>query len=724
VATRALINDLNANMSVTNGHTNGVTGTDPTKQLTNGNLANQKPKPDERTVLQIYIDDFQSTNPATSKPLSGSTTFSDAATSKSFLWFQSSLDATKVVLDITVDAQQNILPTKVALSVALPSTSTGLPLEFTTEQSECEKQFDKSLLFRNGSPGRAGFVGSIDGQIFAFKSNPDMIISLGDFTKLLGFNHSASILPLLSAIKLKPRTPASGVFPRSCIWYQQDRNHSTTMRLEMEIDKDGSSSKAFKEFIQPHLGGVEIGTVCVVGKRKGTKKQNLLDETALVQSELHITTSLTWKLGGSDFIVKLPTQICGTGLVFLIQFPPDGTDPLEALLKWMGEKLGEDGSKEDSILNSGYLKTILADLGGHLYLRQIRILVGENLKVVAVKVYFEIPFKSGAPVGSTLSLLTSLSWFSGKFTIDAGIFSPLDRNPDVYSPELDPLWESYQDLEPRENNSIGYLSLPHLLDRSNPITGIPKWIPTQITSLWIEVNYGTEKSIIMQSTLQCEPLTGSATQPPRVQIDRLDLSASYNFISKVYGLGLVAKILLEPAPNTQNTERIYPAIFRFAIEHQPEGGWTLRGAVSDLRIAHLGDFFSGGGTSTAVMNFMSGIRISEMEIIYKYESGTASSFVMDGTLWLGPVALVLDYRHQGDKWSFEADFVPSSISREVSVGDLLRDVVPDFSELPDFVANMTVPLDQISLKLKCPKPQGKAQTTSCSPLILKYRTFT
>ncbi|TAQ85266.1 hypothetical protein B7494_g6403 [Chlorociboria aeruginascens] len=211
----------------------------------------------------------------------------------------------------------------------------------------------------------------------------------------------------------------------------------------------------------------------------------------------------------------------------------------------------------------------------------------------------------------------------------------------------------------------------------------------------------------------------TTTKPPMIQFKSLELAASLDFKSKVYSLLLRGVVLLNPHPDTEAGKTNNPAILTVSIEHQLISGWIVQGRVSslaaqranssmvggeggDFKIAHLGSFFHEGGVRNALMNFMSGVSVNSIGVTYEYGSdGLPSSFLMNGTLLLGDVPLDLEYKHQGKTWLFEPNLRSMDTTDEVSIREPLTDVVPDFDEIAEFVGNISVPLNQISLKLEC-----------------------
>ncbi|KAI4189860.1 MAG: hypothetical protein L6R41_001177 [Letrouitia leprolyta] len=74
---------------------------------------------------------------------------------------------------------------------------------------------------------------------------------------------------------------------------------------------------------------------------------------------------------------------------------------------------------------------------------------------------------------------------------------------------------------------------------------------------------------------------------------------------------------------------------------------------------------------------------------------------MDGALVLGPLELVLMHAH----WNFSArrQAAPFSGPSEVTVGKILSDVASEADDLPDFLKNMTIPIEDLSVQLNCTK---------------------
>jgi hypothetical protein len=734
---------------LTNGNSSNV-------PLSNGSSGGTALTAEEAKVLEIYIDDCAAatSTPSTQYPGTSDYEFSDPSKSKSLLWFSTRFGTEKITVNATADAAHKILPNKISLDVPFPSPITPPSLQFTTDEAELFQQFNKQLLYQDAkvAPGRAGCDDRVWGQVMAFKpSSATETIKMKDFVALLEFECVSWVNTLLGAITLKPRvfdpTATPPVYPKSAIWYQPEVKHSTTMRLEMEVVPP-SVPDAFNKFIQSHLaslkkGDFSLGPIYVIGKKKtAAVMMNPLGTAVAKESELLLETSLRWKMGANDMRIDLTARLYKNGMSLILQFPPEDGNLLEELVTWLGDKVKAAGSELGTDIGSN-IRDVLNSVGSNVWLRQVALSIGEGNKLLSFKADFEVPFRFGAPTGSTVvALLTSLSWWlSGRIFLDAKLFVPLALRPPIVRKELNPLWESYQDLEPRSPNAIDYLSIPHMFDPSRELDGIPKGIPTKITDFSAEVGFGSEKSMRISATIKCDPVnTASSTEPPKITFDELHLAANYNFGTKEYGLTLAGAIALEPHPDTKASEEDDRAVLRFSIEHQPGGKWVVSGKFSlrsqkfssdraskSYKVAHLGNFFTSGGIQKAVMNLMSEIQLSNLEITYQYDKGSPSSFIMDGTLWLGEVALKLNYTHRGSSWSFEADLEPKDTTEKVSMKDILKDVLHDFSDVPDFVANMTLPLDQVSIKLRCKtagKPPAKSHVLFSIDIEIKDFYFT
>lgn len=715
------------------GHTNGqltngpsTTGNSTNAPLSNGSSGGTALTAEEAKVLEIYIDDcvVATSTPSTQYPGTSDYEFSDPNKSKSLLWFSTGFGTKKITVNATADAAHKVLPNMISLDVPFPSPITTPPLQFTTDEAERFRQFNKQLLYQdaNAAPGRAGHDDRVWGQVMAFKpASATETIKMKDFIAFLEFECVSWVSTLLAAVTLKPRvfdpTATPPAYPKSAIWYQPEVNHTTTMRLEMEVVPP-SVPDAFNKFIQSHLaslkkGDFSLGPIYVIGKKTAAVMKNRLGTAVATESELLLETSLKWKMDANDMRLDLTARLHQSGMSLILQFPPEDENLLEELVTWLGAKVRAAGLELDTNMGSN-IRGVLNSAGSKVWLRQVALSIGDGNKLLSFKADFEVPFRFGAPTGSTAALLTSLSWLSGSIFLDAKLFVPLAKRPPIVRKELNPLWESYQDLEPRSPNTIDYLSIPHMFDPSRELDGIPKGIPTKITEFSAKVGFGAEKSMRINATIKCDPVdTASSTEPPKIAFDELDLVASYNFGTKEYGLTLAGAIALDPHPSTKVSEEDGRAVLRFSIEHQPAGPWIVSGRFSlesrhftgdqaskSYKVAHLGNFFT-SGIQTAVMNLMSEIQLSGLGITYQYEKGSPSSFTMDGTLWLGEVALKLNYTHRGSTWSFEADLEPENTTEKVSMKDILKDVLHDFSDVPDFVANMTLPLDRVSIKLRC-----------------------
>ena len=651
----------------------------------------------EEILLQGYTEDFK----AIRDPVVGPATCSSSEPTKAatLSWFANALNAKQIIFDGTIQPTHEVLLDNVSLLLGLSSRASNDGLLFTSEPAARKAQF-----MDDTGNGRAGYYDKIGGQIFALKSGPNNAIPLKDFLALVAFPLAKWLEAPLSAMTVTPRTPSEKVFPKSGIWFQPGLDLSTTLRLEMQALSGSSTDSGFHDLIRSFFPSVDLAPLVIIGRKAVQLLENDLKHSLLVRSELLLQTSVTWLLGEEKMTLELFAIFSDEGVEFKVQLGAKDKNPWTALMTWLQGLLKDSGSPDHQKMDTSILQSAFSSLGESLVLRQISLTVGKDRRLSAFSADFETQLRHGAPTGKNVSLLSSFAWRPGKFTLMGEIFCPLSLRVFNIPRSLNPFWEAHRELEPKESaTAIDHISLPYMFDSSNPITSIPTGIPVEVHNARVSVDLGDGVSISIQGVLMCDP-DEAAGNVPSIRFDELSLAASFNFKKpKEYSLSMEGNVILHPTttPNQTETDAGDEVILRTIVSKEADGLWLVGATVSQLRVAHLEDFFDAGSTRSAVMEFMGGLQLRNLEISYNYSSSQPSSFTLGADLLLGPVALKLNYEHLGKTWLFSAKFSPSDALSHVTLGDLLRDVVEDISSIPGFVTSVEIPLNKLSIELKC-----------------------
>ncbi|MCJ1395660.1 hypothetical protein MMC18_008546 [Xylographa bjoerkii] len=650
----------------------------------------------ESAVLQIYADDFHT---------SGATTpsrYTDPKSCKSLAYFADTLSVTEISLYGSEPEAGDKRSFENASLTVTPTSGTPIQgLTFTTNPSLRKGQFGYEADF-----GRAGFHGKSQGQIYALATEADWKISMGDFLRMIGYKVASWVNPLLEAIELKPRASTDTDHPKSGLWYLPLSNFSSVLRMEMEISNVASGAKRMTEMITSFFHGTSLNKIFCVGKKTASIVSSAADKSSTaIRSEIIFFTTLNWTLDNTAVSLTLFMLLHDDGIKLIAQLPPGQQNPWIALIKWLEKILEKESPQDKASMDPNVLEQALKSLGDTFIPRQISLTLGKDRKLTDFSIDFETPLKRGAPPGKSVSVLSSFAWSPGKFSLSGELFCPLSLVVFSVPREVDPFWEAYLDFEPTSaSTAIDYLSLPYLFDPVNPIQNIPKGIPTEILGAKISVTLGKETIVSLEGTLLSGP-EDFDSPVPAIELDSLSLFATFNTKSPGHwSLLLTGEVELNPISlSASNQESV---ILSVSIARQEDGSWRFGGGVNRLTVAHLADFFD-DDSSVSVMTIMSELQLRDMNISYKYKTSTPSSFILTGTLWLGPVALELSYEHQGSTWTFDANLYPSNAAGECRLGDLLKEILGNTSSVPDFVTSLSIPMNQLAIDLKCYRTSQK-----------------
>ncbi|KAJ5105022.1 hypothetical protein NUU61_002369 [Penicillium alfredii] len=124
----------------------------------------------------------------------------------------------------------------------------------------------------------------------------------------------------------------------------------------------------------------------------------------------------------------------------------------------------------------------------------------------------------------------------------------------------------------------------------------------------------------------------------------------------------------------------------------PTSKWTVELTLSDVYGSTLYDFFE-KNSQDGVASLLDQIEIEKLTFTYTYEGPNTSKFETEGTIKLGKLPLELNFTHNPDDWTFEANLafgesaVPSTTIGEIA-GHIFGSEVQD--ELPFFVTDISI----------------------------------
>ena len=627
----------------------------------------------------------------------------DRQDSLTFSWFSNFVQAKDIrVSGLVVRNQLKFLSEIVIQADIAGPASQPVLIEFSTEEKSREEQF--------GSIGQRvtdsiGFCKATDAWMFALRSCDRL--TMDAFTNVIQYPCAPWVQALLGLVPLKPKHSSEVALSRSGIWYQPHLDNITTLRLEMETDFADPAVKPFTDFLKNMLGLTSIPDMSVIGKKTiesySAEKDNIQLNTT---SELYLQKRISWSMNGKEkpFEIDLIVGLHELGLDIIAQFMP-GSNPLESLFDWLSSHLETAGwGVLDADLRKGITAT-LHKIGTSVLLRQVSISFHNQKSLSRFEALFEVPLSFGAPEGKNAALLASIRWASGHIELSGEIWSSFTAVPRIPF-EIDPFSESWEvNMKPSCANPIDYLSLKHLIP-GHTIENYPNGVPDEITAAGIRVILDQGATIVFSGRVQCDAQSLKSSVPP-IWLDSLSLFATYNFKTGAFMVVLEGAVSMRVGELSLAAKPLTTLDVRLEY-NSADKSWVVSAVAENVQVANILDFFNKGIERDAITGFIAQLIIPEFSVNYAYENGLPSSFDLKGIIILGPLELDLHYNHGGAHWSFNAVLKKAPAGRDkVTIGELLEDISMDLDDLPGFLLELSIPLDKLSLELRCSK--GKKQ---------------
>lgn len=151
--------------------------------------------------------------------------------------------------------------------------------------------------------------------------------------------------------------------------------------------------------------------------------------------------------------------------------------------------------------------------------------------------------------------------------------------------------------------------------------------------------------------------------------------------------------------------------------------WEVKLSLSNVYGSTLYQFFD-SSSSDGVVPLLDHIEIEKIDFIYKYEGPKTSSFESKGTIKLGDLPLVLDFKHDSKRWDFKAELTfGEDEPPPTTVGKVAAHIFGPDVEFPDFVANISLQLpkssDTAGIRMDALEPEkpasGEAAAGTAAP---------
>ena len=272
--------------------------------------------------------------------------------------------------------------------------------------------------------------------------------------------------------------------------------------------------------------------------------------------------------------------------------------------------------------------------------------------------------------------------------------------------KLLPDWEDYHDFVPLTSGAARRLDLMSLFPTTSDAQNIknpPVGLPTEVGLALMTIS---DSGISFAGELVCGDMPDGDV--PALTINSLHLDATYDWSGNnpVTSVELGVTVVLSPGVSTKVQQ---PASMTGSLRYESAGGvssWTLSACISDLSAGLLYSLFDKDSRDTVSL-LLDDVRLQSLQLDYYYASETAlpSRFDVCGSLFLGPLALDLNFCYEDGDWTFVATLTSQDDQPATSVGEIIEGVLPG-ADLPDFVANMAIAAPAITLSLEKDKAAG------------------
>ncbi|KAI8722383.1 hypothetical protein NCS52_00382000 [Fusarium sp. LHS14.1] len=597
--------------------------------------------------------------------------------------------------------------------IHLVPSADSAALSFSTKQAARITQFGTDA---GAHQTPLGFDTHIKGVLFALDSfHP---LTLPQLAKLVNFPlpDNALVSKALSDIKLSCYEGS-----RSGIWFIPQFYSRTIMRMAMKPEGLGGIEKSLKELLGENIGPLHhfsdptvVGT-CAIERLDSKKCQSL--------AKLGLQVNMKWgesntSLPAFDGNVSIAFSTTGVELAFK---PVDSGDLLESLLS-KAKKLFGGKSVQDLQGGEPSQPSMKAQLSRALgaktfSIHRISVAFDKDKKPLSLEISMEID--ANLPHSSAIPFLVTIRWSNGAFQVSGETWPvSLLGDPSSYPLRLHPFWEDNALTASKPVSEISIESLLHLPDGAH----VPPGLPNKVTEFRAKMSFGHgQTKASFSAILKCDmskAKTLDESAAPLLSLGTVYLDLQVGFPPKADAkLDLDIRLdghltfSLPSGFDSSGMSEPSESPIDFSISRQKKGTgyeWLVSASIKQLRVAHLYQLFAPDGSNRALLDVMGGIYVDFASIQHRYDKST--SLDIHGKLRLGQpesghaVELKFDYEHQAESksWTFEAHLYPETSEAKLGIASLLGDLV-DVDELPGFLRNLQVPLNELKVDLVCSK---------------------
>ncbi|KAL9607824.1 MAG: hypothetical protein Q9167_007297 [Letrouitia subvulpina] len=489
-------------------------------------------------------------------------------------------------------------------------------------------------------------------------------------------------LPGFDLINPLKATLDTGPGSRSSLAFKPDVMYSTWLRLRFQI-QDPAFATTFQTNFS-FLGQVTLSDTAIVGLSTARCQSGFVGRQIDTQCMLETQITLGGNFGSLSISAWIKFEYAKTSIV--IEFNDSYTwNQIEG---WLVSVVSTPDTGSVSLDPTALLPN---DSNVTFSVRKVTLtlanpVTGPGFSLLGASIMFEVT------VYNTIFSLT-LDWPGP--SISARLWNSIAPNMSTYAllPYIDP-YDQYTPL----GAPTGAVDFEDFCGSSvTPPPGNMKLSPT-FYELGLTASYDSNKKLQYQftGTLQSLPLTSSSSVPKLVLGD-LDFAFAYTPASG-YDVLLSTSVYLVPRDFPTNLASLLRISVEY-VDNGPSNVWHVVGHAENLSFATIYNFFD-TDASDAVMDVLSSLSISELEVIWDYSSGEADLFI-NGLLRLGPFELDLTYQYlhspgqDQSAWTFSASMGthtsgPATLRTLFEDLDVDQAVLDALDDVP-FVADLTIP---------------------------------
>ncbi|KAI1161146.1 hypothetical protein F5B18DRAFT_674876 [Nemania serpens] len=575
--------------------------------------------------------------------------------------------------------------------------------------------FEKRLSSEHG-----GFIFALDRQRSKGSLGLDSFLSL--FSSAPNSKKSSLISSVLKQQQLVPRLSTDERPSRSGIWMLPSTNVlDMCLRLEMVPAKSSPLEKLLNDLL-PRVGiVVNDATIWGCLSHETAMNAKVLPEKAMatIKASIGVDLAVSFPINGTTMSFESSIVFSEDALEFQIR--TKGIS-IETIFKWIADIVRPPVRMSSSLSDSCPSLTPVAssdDMADAL--KKILRTAARNFKLVAIRlmaktknnswslsrccVDFEIDVDGGR---GDLRIPIQFIWQPGTYVLTGHLPQKITNSLPY---ELDPKVEWVN--RPILSNPDVAISISSLLGISK--ADYPSGVPDEITRAEVSIRKsGAGTRFSLGATISCVSASESdKTTVPALSFDFLSADVSIDFApsERTFSLALSGGLSLH-GPGEVSDHDNWSDLAVFLAYNSAKKSWEVAAEAHNVRLSNLYSLFA-ADSRDAIADVFSRITILSATFTYAYVNSQPSSLNIAARFLLGPILLQLDYEHaNGKDWKFEAhvghetQVTLNESKRASTLGELLGNLFGQNEALPDFIKNLNVPLDDISLHLKCESVEG------------------